>query len=409
MANTRPAKNRTYQNLYTILNQAGFAKRFKTFKPCAGTIELLSDRGGGEVEHVPLDELANEIIRIAQIGKDIDLGPSDAKPMAHWWVVNNYAEAGLKVPPAPILSKSQKGLCFMRLPFDYVQSGNLPIPYHFQEFCGRSNDPEVMKAFIGSLFVAESYRQQYLYIFGRGGDGKGTLFNLLEKMMGQTFTAEDVPEKIAPFWTSGLIGKRLCVFPDLEDPKFPFSSRFKKLTGDDAIRVEGKYKDKYTAKISTKFIMASNDQMKNLTERADERRALYIIMKPFTGAANPNYLEFLWSEAPSIYSQCIEAYRRECPNHGMIYQGRRAPIVEVQETIEDIFFTKFFTIEPRGMVIGKDWVAAKAKFFGRKPTKEEDKLLEAALLKRGCTYKRESTGMVARGIQHRSALSMVHS
>ena len=78
----RVPKSRVYQILYAIINNS-IGKKYRTYKAAPGAIELLMDRGGGEVVHVPLDQLANEIIRLAHIGKDIDIGPADARPAAH--------------------------------------------------------------------------------------------------------------------------------------------------------------------------------------------------------------------------------------------------------------------------------------------------------------------------------------
>lgn len=405
----RGKKNKPYQNMYNLLNASGFKERYKTYKASPGTIELLQDRGGGEMEFVPLDELANDIIKICQVGKDIDLGPSDAKPMAHWWAVNNHAQHGLKTLPDPIMAKSDKGLCFKRLPFDYRPHKMHKDPMHFLEFCGRCSHPEVLQAFIGSIFVPNSYRQQYLYLFGEGADGKGTLFNLLEKMLGQTFTAEDVPSELAPFWSSSLIGKRLCVFPDLEKPGFVKSARFKKLTGDDSIRVEEKFKKQYSTKIFTKFMIASNLELAHGGRKADRRRALYVSLRSFKGDADPQYLDKLWKEAPAIYALCLDVYRKLCPKHGPIKQDPIDEVEHTSEMITDDFFARYFNASPTGEISGADWLRAQRDYFKRNPTDEERQILLDALKKRfGGSKVRERKGIVVKGITRKSHMQLVH-
>lgn len=403
----RVPKSRVYQILYAIINNS-IGKKYRTYKASPGAIELLMDRGGGEVVHVPLDQLANEIIRLAHIGKDIDIGPADAKPAAHWWIVNNHEELGLRQIPAPILGKSDGGLCFKRLPFDYRPYSTYKEPRHFLEFCGRSSDPDSLQAFIGSLFVPDSYRQQYLYLFGHGSDGKGTLFNLLERMLGDTYTAEDVPDRVAAFWSSGLIGKRLCVFPDLEDPSFPTTPRFRKLTGDDFIRVEEKFKKSYSTKIFTKFIFASNDELQMTSKKADQRRAIYIAMKSFEGRHDPDYLSRLWEEAPAIYALCLEKYKKMCPGHSPIMQVIKEPIEFEAETILDDFFGRYFNNAPKGHVTGAEWQRAKKHYFNRRPTAAEDRMLLEALEKRGGGRKRTAKGFVLMGITRKSHMQAVH-
>jgi hypothetical protein len=404
----KTTRNRAYQQMYAIMNARGTAKRYKTFKPDRGVIELLIDSGGGQMEYAPLDELANEIIKVAHAGKDIDIGPSEARPMAHWWAVINHDQAGLKELPAPIGMRSDGRMCFHRLPFDYMPYEKHKPPMHFLEFCGRCSDPLVLQAFIGSLFMGASYRQQYLYLFGEGNDGKGTLFNLLERMLGQTFTGEDVPEKISPFWSSGLIGKRLCVFPDLENPNFPVSPRFRKLTGDDPIRVEEKFKKSYNTKIFTKFIFASNDELQMTAKKADQRRALYIALESFKGPTDTSYLEKLWAEVPAIFALCIDTYRRLCPDDGPIPQNIKEPIDFQRSCENEAFFSRYFNNSPSGQITGAQWQRAMADYFRRRPTDVENRILLNALKEKGCIRKRISSGYIIKGISMKSGLQVVH-
>ena len=401
-------KNKPYQLMFNFLNAAGFNKRYRTYKACPGTIELLHDRGGGEMEYVPLDELSNDIIKILNSGKDIDLGPADARPMAHWWVVNNFSADGLKELPVPVMTKTEKGLCFKRLHFDYRPYKLHAEPVHFLEFCGRSSDPDVLQAFIGSIFVPNSYRQQYLYLFGEGSDGKGTLFNLLDRMLGQTFIAEDVPKEVAPFWSSGLIGKRLCVFPDLERSGFPMTPRFRKLTGDDSIRVEEKFKKQYSTKIFTKFIFASNDELQMTSRKADKRRALYVAMKSFRGQADNQYLDKLWEEAPAIYALCLDKYNKLTTKHGPI---RQEAVDELQYDVDcetDAFFDRYFNSSPKGHITGADWLNAQKHYFKRSPNGQENQMLLGALKKRyGGSKIRKAQGIIVTGITKKSHMQLV--
>ena len=401
-------KCRPYQRMYEFMQRGRIGSSYYTIKAGPGAIEILKNVGNGVVEYVPLDEVADEVIKLCHLSKDMDLGPSDARPMAHWWSVINNDNHGLKEIPPPVVDAKYIGLAFRKLPWKYEQYDTLKKPMHFLEFCNRTSDPEVLQAYIGSLFVPNSYRQQYLYLFGAGNDGKGTLFNLLERMLGQTFTAEDVPEKIAPFWTSGLIGKRLCVFPDLEDPGFPVTPRFRKLTGDDLIRVEEKFKKSYSTRIFTKFIFASNDELQMTAKKADQRRALYIALDSYKGPTDTRYIDKLWAEAPAIYALCLEKYRKLCPKDGPILQSVKEPIHFERENEMDLFFNKYFEPDPKGKLRGAEWQRAKHDYFKRKPTAKEDRLLIDEAKARGYQKARDSKGNYILGLKKKSSLVIIH-
>ena len=408
---TSKSKTKNHREIYRRLKELGLQNKYLTYKPGPGSIDILQIKEAtGEVEFVPLEELTNEIIKLAHFNKGVDIGPSDARHMAHWWTVINHQESGLKDLPQPICTKSEKVLAFRRLPFDYISYQTQKAPRHFLELCNRMSDPDTFQAFIGSIFVPESYRQQYLYLFGHGNDGKGTLFNLLNRMLGQTFVAEDAPDNSSPFWASVLVGKRLCVFPELDDPKFPLTARAKKMTGDDSMRIEEKFKKAHHMRIFTKFIFASNDELQITKRKADRRRALYIGIKSFTGTGDPNYLDKLWAEAPAIYALCVEKYHQICAGHGAIPQHteKKTTIDFDHENEMDRFFNKYFEPSPTGKITGAQWQAAKYDYFGRKPSRQEESILKEELVERKYDRVKKTEGWFIFGLKHRSRLAIIH-
>lgn len=403
-------KRKDFHQLYRQLEEVNLYRKFFTYSPGDGTIDLLKAQPNGEVSYVSNEALRHELIRLSHFYKNFPLSVKESGAMVDFWKVINYAERGLKHLPPPICNKSDQCWAFRRLPFDYLPYETLPRPMHFLEFCNRLSDPDVFQAYIGSLFVPESYRQQYLYVFGHGNDGKGTIFNLLERIFGSSYIAEEVPERSDRFWSSSLIGKRLCVFPELEDATFPTSARFRKLTGDDLIRIEEKFKQNSYGKIFTKFIFASNDELQLTKRRADRRRALYIAAESFEGPGDPLYVENLWKEANAIYSLCLEKYRELCPNHGPIPQHteKKTSIDFDHENEMDRFFNRYFEPSPKGYITGSQWQAAKYDYFGRKPTKLEENILKDELSARKYNRIRKTGGWRIYGIKQRSALSLIH-
>ena len=185
--------------------------------------------------------------------------------------------------------------------------------------------------------------------------------------------------------------------------------RFRKLTGDDSIRVEEKFKKQYSTKIFTKFIFASNDELQMTGRKADKRRALYIALKSFRGVADNHYLEKLWEEAPAIYALCMDVYKRLCPKHGPVPQQAIDKIQHDTECETDAFFSRYFNSAPKGEITGADWQRAQQHFFGRKPNSQENQMLLEALKKRyGGNKIRRSKGIVVTGITKKSHMQLVH-
>ncbi len=188
----------------------------------------------------------------------------------------------------------------------------------WDDLLSRASAPEALCAYLGSLFVDASDRQQYLWIYGEGNDGKGSLFRFLHRCFGVAFGNEYVPEGKDKFWTAGLLNKRIVIFPDCNEYGFITTGLFKSLTGGDPVRMEFKGKQSFTALINTKFIYGSNERPKISGERSDLRRLIYCEMKSWVGDADSNYESRLWDEGGAFIHKCLEAYKKASPQHAAI-------------------------------------------------------------------------------------------
>lgn len=217
----------------------------------------------------------------------------------------------LEEKPLPIAWKSQKGLAYERLDFnpalpkDFDPDRDMP---YFAELLSRLENWCAVAAWIGSLFDPLSQRQQYVWIYGKGGEGKGSLARVLCRIFGSSAASEQPPGPHDRFWTSGLIGKRLVVFPDMTSPDFVTWGVFKSLTGEDPTRIERKGKDVFTAHLDAKYIILSNDQPRVSLASADMRRIIYSPIRQIEKML-PDYEETLEKETPFFISYCWKLYR----------------------------------------------------------------------------------------------------
>lgn len=195
--------------------------------------------------------------------------------------------------------------------------------FPYIEFLSRCSSPKQLNAFIGSIFCDESYLQQYVILWGNGGDGKGTLIRSLGKLLDQAFHVDNF-EFMNQFWTSSFIGKRLIVFPDNNNQKVMQSGLFKQLTGGDDIRMEIKNGETFTQKLNAKFLVTSNFAPILKMDKADQRRAIVIHVDPVKGDMSPSYEAGMQEidQLKFMVDYSIWQYRQMCPDHGPIPTDR---------------------------------------------------------------------------------------
>lgn len=261
-------------------------------------------------------------------------------------VVTHWIRGSKGIPePKSILWADEDDYCYRRLPFTYNSAAAFPAV--FFELLDRLTNAAAFCSFIGSLFYEQSNRQQYVWIYGDGNNGKGSLSRFLHRVFNGAYAALAVPGRDggARFWNNQLLNIRLGFFNECSSPKFPTSAPFKTLTGNDPITVEKKGKDSITAKINTKFIFTSNERPVLSNETADHRRAIICELKTFVGDEDPNYDEKLWNEAQDILSYCCRMYADHAAKNGHKSISVKAEDLLQYSAEEDDRFESIFSQE----------------------------------------------------------------
>ena len=205
---------------------------------------------------------------------------------------------------------------FNRLDFVF-EDGPCPT---WDEMMSRTSDKKALMAFIGSIFEPLSDRQQYLWLYGEGGNGKGSIQKFLRRILGSAHRAKST-DNINQFWSSDLVGKRLADFADTNNFAFIKTGLFKQLTGGDPVPVQYKHKDGFDAELNIKTMFSSNEKPEITRKRSDLRRAIFVTFGPIE---TKNYLPTdiydakLWEERAAFLYKCSQVYRECCPNHGTI-------------------------------------------------------------------------------------------
>lgn len=226
-----------------------------------------------------------------------------------------YAES-LTETIKPVAFKSDDSYTFYRLEFDPYEA----LTPTFDEMMSRSTNPLAIQAYIGSMLDFMSECQQYMWLYGPGGNGKSRLVHFLKKLFGGAAVSATVAGHDGRFWTSQFLNKRVVLFPDTDNYNFVNCGLFKSMCGGDSIRMEHKGGAIFDAELACKFVFSSNQRPNIEDEPSAARRVIYGEFAPVTNKKMPDHIynALLWSEAPAILHKCMALYKVSCPDHGAI-------------------------------------------------------------------------------------------
>jgi hypothetical protein len=117
------------------------------------------------------------------------------------------------------------------------------------------------------------------------------------------------------FWAASLVGKRLAVMGYCDKTKFITTGLFKTVTGDDPVPIERKGRDLFTAYLSVKFYISSNEKPVIESKVSALRRIIFCEISAFDKSKTMStsaYDAALRKEAHAIVYKCLDAYNSLC-------------------------------------------------------------------------------------------------
>lgn len=259
------------------------------------------------------------------------------------------------ISPPVCAFKSYDGYCYKRLDFDFDEKfkGNFKTWDIILENIGSGKKSFIN--FVGSLFFENACSQNYLWVWGEGGEGKSSIIRFLQRVFGEKACVSLSPpskDSSAEKWNTRLLGKRIGFFPDCANADFVQSSHFKGLTGGDGISIEPKFKEVFTVKNSCRFIFASNVKPRITAEKWSLRRIVYVEFKPRETVkitVDPEFEDKLWSERYSFIQYCMASYVLAYPNFasmgGEDEDGIVAELARSNSQEFEDFFDEWFGLE----------------------------------------------------------------
>lgn len=182
-------------------------------------------------------------------------------------------------------------------------------------FC---NDVELiafMYRLLGYCLTGDRREQVLFFWHGAGANGKSTLLDFVQKMVGsycmnlpadELMTSRNEKHKTG---VAGLRGKRLAVSSELEEGQFWNEPLVKSLTGDATMSARLMRQDFFSFDLTHKHLIVGNFRPR--LRGGDPAMARRLVLVPFKatfdGAARDKAMpEKLWAEAPAVLAKIIQ-------------------------------------------------------------------------------------------------------
>jgi hypothetical protein len=231
--------------------------------------------------------------------------------------------------------RDDPGYCFSRLDF-IPAAGEHPT---FDAIGSYLEDPvmyDTLKWFIGELFNTGELEQKMLWIYGDGGNGKGTIIRMLSSVFKSAAISIGTDKQdLDKFWSAALIGKRVAIGTDVENIYVIDHPAVKAISGNDPVPVRDMNSRQRSEFIPCQFIFTSNYKPHFKGKTHQERRLLYVGFRKGKPDFIDNFREKITEETPHFLHACISFWER-CRDTGVIPQAASALDDLALEGTEDI-------------------------------------------------------------------------
>lgn len=227
--------------------------------------------------------------------------------------------------------------------FDYMHAGETPT-WDFYLTRYTTDEADVLKAFIYSIFDAENKGRQLLYIYDTGFSGKSAMINAISAGLGDGLVAALQKDSLSnQFGLAKVWDKRLCTIDDNKNPNIIRSEKMHMMLGNGRGEIEQKGRNSFSAQFNLKVIAAGNILPEIDTFATHEISRLILLKPKVTDSilqqiaaknadgsikmdsygrpvliGDANFSNRLAEELPAFLSKCKTIYDQLCPNNANI-------------------------------------------------------------------------------------------
>jgi putative DNA primase/helicase len=224
----------------------------------------------------------------------------------------------LHVPTRTLLPHTPSFYCHHAVPFRF--DPRAPDPDRWIAFLNElwPEDPEAiltLRQWFGYLLAGDTSLQKMLLLVGPRRSGKGTIARVLTALLGHHNVAGPTLASLATnFGLSPLVGKPLAIVADarITTGQSVVTERLLSISGEDTLTVDRKYREPWTGRFPTRFVILSNE----LPRLADASGALasrfltLVTTRSFLGRENPALIDELTAELPGILNWSLDGLDR---------------------------------------------------------------------------------------------------
>lgn len=174
---------------------------------------------------------------------------------------------------------------------------------------------DFLQRFVGSCLSGLVRDHRFIFLYGRGANGKSTFLNVLQRVLGEYAIAAPMQLFVEtgverhPTELARLEGARLVVAQEIEEGQRFKLALLKALTGGDPLTARLMRRDFFTFQPQCKLILAGNH--KPSQRHVDEALRRRLCLVPFTqtipaAERDPDLPEKLWAEAGGILRWAID-------------------------------------------------------------------------------------------------------
>jgi putative DNA primase/helicase len=169
----------------------------------------------------------------------------------------------------------------------------------------------------GYVLAGGTAQQKIFLLVGPKRGGKGTIGRVLTGLLGaHNVAAPTLASLSTNFGLSPLIGRPLALISDArlsgKADGHVVVERLLSVSGEDSITVDRKYRDPWTGRLSTRFVILTNElpRLSDSSGALASRFVVFVLRNSFYGRENPALTDELLVEAPSIFAWALAGLDR---------------------------------------------------------------------------------------------------